>query len=287
MRLNEFYKGYFEYRAKIGNCKKTLTEHYRFIMGPVNKAVGNKEIKDLRLVDRADLMEAGRPYGEYGSQRAVVTFRQLCHYITMLGMRLPFDWRDVETPRVPDPIADYLTPEELERVRNAFDLSTHAGLRTRCLIEFLLDTGLRISEATGVNIEDLDYNNHQLKVRNCKTGEEQIVYFTDRSIEWIERYLESRHDDIPALFVSGRGRLLSVTSRNYIRSVTKGLGINKRLCHHIFRRTNGTYLLQNGVDIKSVQTLLRHKSERTTLRHYIGVSQEKCKDKHQQVMSMV
>jgi integrase len=146
---------------------------------------------------------------------------------------------------------------------------------------------MRIGEACSVNIADVNFETHEIRIINCKTKEENIVYFTDRSAEWMRLYIGSRNDTLPALFITGRNRMLPLTSRNYIRSKTKALGINKKICHHIFRKTCGTYLLQNQVDIKSVQTLLRHKSERTTLRYYIGVNKEKCKLIHQSVMSNI
>lgn len=286
-KLNEFFEEYLTFRAQEGNVSKTLLEHRRFLYGPVNKAVGEKTLDQLCIADRASLIEAGRPHGAHGSQRSVVTFRQLCRFINQKGIRLPFDWREITTPKVPAKLVDYLNPEEIEKIRHAFNPDTAAGLRTRCLIEVLIDTGMRIGEACSVNIEDINFETHEIRIKNCKTHEDNIVYFTDRSAEWIKMYLSSRKDTMPALFITGRNRMLPLTSRNYIRNKTKNLGIHKKIGHHIFRKTCGTILLQNQVDIKSVKTLLRHKSERTTLRYYIGVDNEKCKVMHQSVMARV
>lgn len=285
--LRDYFEEYLTFRAQEGNVAKTLTEHQRFLAGPLETAVGGKRIEDLRIIDRAALIEAGKPYGIYGSQRAVVTFRQLCRFLHQRGTKLPFDWRDIETPNVPAKMVDYLTADELEKIRHAFDTNTPAGLRTRTLIEFLLDTGMRIAEACSVNRDDVNFDTHEIRIKNCKTHEDNIVYFTDRSAEWVKMYLASRRDNDPALFITGRSRMLPLTSRNYIRAKTRNLGIRKKIGHHVFRKTCGTFLLQNQVDIKSVQTLLRHKSERTTLRYYIGIDKEKCKVMHQAVMAAI
>lgn len=282
--LRDYFDEYLTFRAQEGNVAKTLTEHRRFLEGPLETAVGGKRIEDLRIIDRAALIEAGKPYGIFGSQRAVVTFRQLCRFLHQRGMRLPFDWRDIQTPKVPGKMVDYLTADEIERIRRAFDPNTRAGLRTRCLIELLLDTGMRIGEACSVNRDDVNFDTHEIRIKNCKTHEDNVVYFTERSGEWMRMYMSTRRDADPALFITGRARMLPLASRNYIRSKTKDLGIKKKIGHHVFRKTCGTYLLQNQVDIKSVQTLLRHKSERTTLRYYIGIDKEKCKVMHQAVM---
>ncbi|OHA16860.1 MAG: hypothetical protein A3C79_00845 [Candidatus Taylorbacteria bacterium RIFCSPHIGHO2_02_FULL_45_28] len=283
--LRDYFEEYLTFRAQEGNVSKTLVEHRRFLEGPLETAVGHKKVEDLRIIDRAALIEAGKPYGIYGSQRAVVTFRQLCRFLNQRGTKLPFDWRDIETPKVPSKMVDYLTSDEIEKIRNAFNPNSMPGLRTRSLIEFLLDTGMRIGEACSVNRDDVNFDTHEIRIKNCKTHEDNVVYFTDRSAEWIKMYLGARRDKHPALFLSGRDRMLPLTSRNYIRAKTKNLGIKKKIGHHVFRKTCGTYLLQNQVDIKSVQTLLRHKSERTTLRYYIGIDKEKCKVMHQAVMA--
>ena len=283
--LRDYFEEYLTFRAQEGNVSKTLVEHRRFLEGPLETAVGHKKVEDLRIIDRAALIEAGKPYGIYGSQRAVVTFRQLCRFLNQRGTKLPFDWRDIETPKVPSKMVDYLTSDEIEKIRNAFNPNSMPGLRTRSLIEFLLDTGMRIGEACSVNRDDVNFDTHEIRIKNCKTDEDNVVYFTDRSAEWIKMYLGARRDKHPALFLSGRDRMLPLTSRNYIRAKTKNLGIKKKIGHYVFRKTCGTYLLQNQVDIKSVQTLLRHKSERTTLRYYIGIDKEKCKVMHQAVMA--
>jgi hypothetical protein len=108
-KLNEYFEDYLSFRAREGNVSKTLLEHKRFLYGPVNRAVGDKTIDELRISDRASLIEAGKPHGAHGSQRSVVTFKQLCRFINQEGIRLPFDWREVSTPKVPGKLLDYLT----------------------------------------------------------------------------------------------------------------------------------------------------------------------------------
>src|SRR3989344_7882139 len=76
MKVKELYEGYLSYRAKEGNYLKTLNEHRRFLEGPILEAVGERELSQTSLLWRADLIEAGKRYGLYGSQRAVVYFRQ-------------------------------------------------------------------------------------------------------------------------------------------------------------------------------------------------------------------
>ncbi len=286
MRVKDLYEGYLEMRAKEGKTLKTINEDKRFLFGAILQSVGDRDLNSLNLVMRGDLMQAGQKHGIYGSQRTVVCFRQLMQYAKMLGLKIPFDWRDIKTPRVPQKRVEYLSPDEMERIRECFPVNGRRDmpkLRSRALIEFMLGTGLRIGEACSVNIKDINWDSKEMRFMNIKTKEEETMNLNDNVIGWLKMYLlererdaflKGREDDCPALFTSGRARLLPGTSRGFIRLKTKKLGLNKRIAHHVFRRTCGTYLLQDGTNIKSVQDYLRHKSERTTLRYYIGLEKE-------------
>jgi len=287
MKLKDIFEDYLKYMTQKGMSPKTVYEHRRFLEGALSHSVAEKNIGSLRLIDAASVMQAGKQHGEYGAQRSVVVFRRLIKYAKYAGFQVPFDWRDVEIPKVPQKINEYLEAEEIELIRNSLDITTHAGLRTRALIEVLLDTGMRITEAISLNKADIDWEKMEVIITNAKTKDREKVYFTDRSLEWVKKYIESRKDNCPAVFVSGRGRMLSSSSRNYVRTHLQNLGIKKHIKHHIFRKTFATVLIQGGADITAVGDLCRHKSPRTTLRYYAGVNKERSKEIHRQVMNRV
>ena len=215
----------------------------------------------------------------------MLLLRRVLKFLHDSGEQLPFSWRELEIPKVAEQKPnEYLTIEELQKVLNSFDISTPAGLRTRALTEVLFATGMRISEVISLNKEDIDWEQKEAIVTNGKTKDREKVYFTDQSLLWLKKYLDSRKDDLPALFVSGRGRMLSVTARNYLRTHTGHLGIRKHIKHHIFRKTFATHLIQGGADIVAVGDLCRHKSPRTTLRYYAGVNKERSKEKHKEIL---
>jgi site-specific recombinase XerD len=287
MKVKDLFNDFLVYLANKGMDPKTVREHERFLLGSLSHSISEKELSEVKLNDRAAVMHAGKAHGEYGPQRSVVTFRQLMKFAKGEGHQVPLEWRDIEVPQVPKKENQYLTAEELEVIRNNLDITTHAGLRTRALFEVLLDTGMRITEAISLNKEDIDWELKEAVITNAKTKDREKIYFTDRSLEWIKKYYDFRKDDLPFVFVSGRGRLLSVTSRNYIRAHLWNLGIKKHIKHHIFRKTFATVLIQGGADITAVGDLCRHKSPRTTLRYYAGVNKERSKEVHQKVLNKV
>ena len=284
MKLAENYESYLEYLRAKGMSPKTIREHHRFLYGSLSHSIQDRDIDDLKIADIALVMEAGAKHGKTGSQRSVCVYRRLLKFMKDSGIKLPFDWRDLEVPKLTSKPVEYLTFEELEKVRNHLNPNYLPDLRTRALIEVLLDTGMRISEACSLDIKDIDWEKKEVRVVNAKSKDIEMVYFTDRSLGWLKKYIAKRKDGLPHLFVSGRGRLLTVTSRNYMRTHLDNIGIRKHIKHHIFRKTFATYLIQGGVNIKEVQTLCRHRSERTTLRAYVGVNVEQAKVSHQQIL---
>lgn len=286
MKMSEYYGPFLGYLKSKGMSEKTISEYNRMLYGPLSKSVEDIDIAQLRMVNVAKVEEAGRPYGEYGAQRAVVVLRRLLCFIRDTGITLPFDWRDITLPKAPDRPVNSLNEAEIERLFDSFDLNALPHLRTRALLEVLLDTGMRISEAISLDRDHIDWDNKEVEIVNCKTKRREMVYFTDRSLYWLKRYLDKRKDNMEAVFISGRGRLLSVTARNFLRThiATLHLDFNKHIHHHLFRKTFVTELLRRGIDIKSVQSLARHRSERTTLKHYAAVDLGRCKGLHQAVM---
>ena len=286
-KVKDLFPGYLEYMALKNQDPKTIREHKWFLDGPITDAVGDRDIDSLRLIDGAKVESAGRGCGEYGPQRAIVTFRRLLRYAKVSGFATPFDYRDLEVPKVKRKMNEAFLPEELDEIRDALNVADLAGLRTRALIEVLLDTGMRITEACLLKKSGIDWERREARIVNAKTKDEEKVFFTDRSLEWLKKYWDARKDDLPWAFVSGRGHLLPVTSRNYIRThLDKKLpGVQKHIKHHNFRKTFTTTLIEGGADITAVADLARHKSPRTTLQYYAAVNKKRSKEVHQRVLN--
>ncbi len=286
MKLKDFFPGLLEYKKQFGACEKTIESYQQYLKGILTQSIGEIELADLRQTDIGKVLEAGRLHGRFGPLRSAVVFRQLLRYMREAGYKFDFDWRDIRLPSEPKKKVEWLDKEEFESVRNCFDLQTLSGMRDRALIENLRVTGMRISEAISLNREDIDWNKKEAEITNAKTKEREMVYFTDESLKWLKIYMDFRNDKSEALFVNQNGKRVSpCTVRNTIHHSTRRAGIKKNVHPHIFRSTFGTELLQGGVDIKSVQTLMRHKSERTTLKHYIAVNKDRCKGEHERIMN--
>lgn len=287
-----------DYLRKRGMTTKTIREHRRFLFGSLSHSIQEKPLHKLKIADIADIIETGRMHGEYGSQRSVVVFRQYLKFLKNSGVKLPFDYRDIEVPKVPQKEPLVFEKEELLKVFECFPLRGKSRDRRlmawsiRALCETMFGTGMRISEALSLTLRDWQRIevSKEAVIKSSKTGGERTVFFTDRSIEWIKKYLEARHQERwwlryrpkhDTLFVNGRGDPLKiVTVKSYFLRNRDKWGIGKKLRTHTFRRTMVNTLLNNGADIKAVQVSAGHKSERTTLRYYAYCSARRAKEVH-------
>ena len=189
----------------MGMSQKTIKNDRYYLEGALAHAIQDIEVMELKRTDVSKVIEAGRSYGKYGPQRAVVMLRKLMRYLKESGHEIPFRWQDIKIPSVPQNRVEYLTEDELEAVLGAIDLSFPSGLRTRALLEILYASGMRIGEAIAIDKDDIDWENKEAIIVNVKSKEPQKVYFSERSLHWLKRYLESREDNIPpSLWQEGR-----------------------------------------------------------------------------------
>lgn len=144
--------------------------------------------------------------------------------------------------------------------------------RDKAILELLFSTGLRVSELTRLKKEDVNLKRDEFTVKG-KGKKNRIVFFSEQAKYWLKKYLDVRHDMNPHLFISHDKRTGKdnddepLTPRSVQRTVQKHAreaGITKPVTPHTLRHSYATDLLQNGADIRSVQTMLGHSSITTT-----------------------
>ncbi|HEX5429843.1 MAG TPA: tyrosine-type recombinase/integrase [Patescibacteria group bacterium] len=288
MMIKEHFEDFLVYLRKIGRSPKTIRENKRFLEEAIAEAVGDMDVSEFRVVHLARIIHSGRMHGAYGSQRTVSVFRVYWRFLYESGIpNLPCHWRDIKIPRGPaGPAPEYLTPEEFETLLESFNPTRIEELRMRALIELLVATGMRIGEALPLNKQDIDWTNNEVKIINCKSKQPEKVLLSERAKAWLDRYIRGRLDDEDYLFRGNDGGRLTYTSaKGYFRRVVLELRFKKRVRFHILRKTFCTWLLMNQTDIRTVQHLARHKSERTTLKHYAALDIDRAKDQHRIVFN--
>lgn len=303
MKLKDLFPGFMESCVARRFHENTVRQHRDLYLRFILPTVGDMEVADI-LPSHSDLvlMKAAK-VSEGTSRRAIITLRRILRHGRRSGVMLRFDIEDIEVPvyrKVKDTQA--LSLEEVSMIRYALSTeksySPHAGrrVRERCrrsqrrmaaLVELLLHSGLRLSEALGLNRDDLNFSNSEIRFVNVKTKEWESVYFFGAE-EFMRSYLEEREDDSEALFVSESGKRMGYdTAQTYLKLIKRRIGLKKNLNHHLLRSTFVTMLLRAGLDPRVVQKLARHKSLQTTLIYYYAVEQERLAPAQESVMSLI
>ena len=172
-------------------------------------------------------------------------------------------------------IKETYTDEELELMRDNI-----TGPRDLAIIDMLASTGMRVGEMVLLNKDDINFEERECVVFG-KGDKERIVYFDARTKMHLQKYIDSRNDNNPALFVSlssphDRLKISGVEVR--LRELGRTLGITK-VHPHKFRRTLATMAIDKGMPIEQLQQLLGHQRIDTTLQ-YAMVKQSNVKMAH-------
>ena len=262
---------------KIEGCSEKSLKYYKATISAMVSCV-EKEIVHIKTEDvRRYLMEY-----QTRNQCSKVTTDNIRRILSSF-----FSWLEDEDYILKSPvrrihkiktatcIKDIYTDEALERLR---DHCTKP--RDLAMIDMLASTGMRVGEMVLLDRNDIDFNERECVVFG-KGDKERIVYFDARTKIHLQRYLDNRQDDNPALFVSlkapfERLKISGVESR--LRNLGKQLGLNK-VHPHKFRRTLATMAIDKGMPIEQLQQLLGHRRIDTTLQ-YAMVKQSNVKIAH-------
>lgn len=184
---------------------------------------------------------------------------------------------------------EFLDTDELERLFRAPNTEHRLGLRDRAILETLFSTGLRVSELTALDRDQVNLERGEFGVRG-KGGKIRMVFLSKEAANWLQRYLATRQDDDEAVFTRlpkkkdvEEGNSLRLTVRQIERIVetaAKKAGIVKHVHPHVLRHSLATDLLQNGADLRSVQEILGHSSV-TTTQMYTHVTNPRLREVHQ------
>jgi site-specific recombinase XerD len=198
----------------------------------------------------------------------------------------------IELGKMPDRQVEFLEGSDLERLlASPLEDKEKDGevvrLRDKAILELLFSTGLRVSELCSLTREMVNVKRDECTIRG-KGGKLRIVFLSQRSRDWLQKYLEKRGDISPFLFVrhdraiDPRAVEKPITPRSIQRLVAhyaKVAGIPKRIHPHVLRHSFATDLLKNGANIRAVQEMLGHSSI-TTTQIYTHLTNTELKETH-------
>ena len=210
------------------------------------------------------------PYKATSVSRALSAVRSFHRFLLGEGITAQDPTIEVVRPRVPRPLPHPLGLDEVGRLIEAPDRSTSTGLRDRAILEVLYGAGLRVSELTGLDVDDLDVEGGSVRVVG-KGGKEREVPIGRHAQHAVGTYLSRARPSLVgqrtrgALFLNTRGGRLSRQACAKLLAVyATRAGIERRVSPHDLRHSFATHLLEGGADVRVVQELLGHASVATT-----------------------
>jgi site-specific recombinase XerD len=196
--------------------------------------------------------------------------------------------RQVRTPRLDKKLPSFLDEAEVVRLLESTTGDSFTDRRDRALLETIYGGGLRVSEATGLDLVDLQLDQGFAVVRG-KGGKERLAPLGSGAARTIEEYLPERAvrveklmSGVVALFINKNGTRLNVRSVRRILDRRAALAaIRKPVTPHTLRHSFATHLLNRGADLRAVQELLGH-ANLTTTQIYTHVTTHRLKEVYDQ-----
>ncbi len=261
-------------------------------------ARGVGDLADVQEGDVAAFVPALReghpqhpPLSASSAARALVAARGLHRYLTLDGVTEADPARAVPTPRTAQLLPKALTVADVQTLLSAVAAGEGpTGHRDRAVVEFLYASGARISEAVGLDVDDLDLQTSTAYLRG-KGGKHRIVPIGRYAREHLRTYLGHGRPALaaggggrsgPAVFLNRRGARLSRQSAwALVQAAADRAGLRGSVGPHTLRHSFATHLLDGGADVRVVQELLGHASV-TTTQIYTQVSMARLREVYAQ-----
>ena len=285
-------------RVERGFSAQTISTYRRLI----TRFVAEAYVPTAQAITAAHVLRVKRALMNRGCSASYIAtimlaIRSFLTYCRDIGGIAVLDPKLVTPPRRPRKPVTFLTRDEVERFIGSIKLETRWDGRTRRrraylpgvlfrgLVEVLLGTGMRISEALSLNRTDIDWVKQEARVTG-KGAKTRTVFFTSRSLHWLKRFVELRRDSRPEIFVTENGRMpmnRHMVGRRF-RYQSKKAGLNKGVTAHMLRHTVATTLMFNGCPMGHIKEILGHERLDTTCRYYLGLDQREARKAHERYL---
>lgn len=257
--------------------RSTVLSYYNDLISFMNFVYETYEVNDLKFITKEHIIGFLRELHRRGYKKSTISRKlsSLRGFFKFLERKEIINKNPVigiKNPKMGKHHPKVISVDQVTHLLNNSTDNSPKGLRDRALMELLYGSGLRISEALSLDIDDLDFGGQTLKIRG-KGNKERVVALTKKAKQIILRYLEQRQAFNPklgekALFLGLRGKRLN--RREAIRIIKKAClkaNLPYTLSPHSLRHSFATHMLEAGADLRVVQQLLGHSRLSTTQRY--------------------
>ena len=243
----------------LQSYKRDLKQFKRYIEAcEVNyNHVKEEDIKDYIK----ELQEEGKKASSIS--RCIASIRSFYQFVLKRKKIKVDPTANIQSPKIEKRVPSVLTSKEVELLLDQPKDVDLKGTRDKAMLEFAYATGMRVTEIISLNIDDVNLEEGYV---TCKTGNKQrTIPLGTMSLNALKEYVEDardvliKNDDEKALFVNvNGGRLTRQGFWKIIKYYKEQAHITKDITPHVLRHSFATHLLQNGADLKAIQTMLGH-----------------------------
>ncbi|MBG6224653.1 integrase/recombinase XerD [Arthrobacter sp. CAN_A2] len=284
--LTVLVRNYLQHMSVERGLSANTLAAYRRDLRRYEAFLGSRDVEDAARVTRHDVSAFAQavvsgedglsPLSPRSAARTIVAVRGLHRFWALEGITEGDPARDVHPPMAGRRLPKAIPVPEVVRILEAVDTGSPSGQRDRALLEFLYSTGARISEAVGLDVDDVsvhDAADGPAVVRlTGKGSKERLVPVGSYAARAVDAYLVQGRPGLaakgtgsPALFLNMRGGRLSRQSAwTILKTAAERAGVTREVSPHTLRHSFATHLLEGGADVRVVQELLGHASVTTT-----------------------
>ena len=217
--------------------------------------------------------------------RCIASIRSFYQYVLKKGKVKKDPTRNIQSPKVEKRTPSVLTAKEVELLLEQPKDIDLKGIRDKAMLEFAYATGMRVTEIINLDIDDVNFKEGYVNCR--KANKQRTIPLGKMSLKALKEYADNargillKNDDEKALFVNVNGqRLTRQGFWKIIKYYKEQAHISKDITPHVLRHSFATHLLQNGADLKSIQTMLGH-SDISSTQVYMQFQDEGLKNIYQ------
>ena len=206
--------------------------------------------------------------------RRLAALRSCFRFLVRRGVMEGNPAREARSPRLPRKLVTFLPIDEATQLVDGRAVGGASRARDVAILELLYASGLRVSELSGLDLDDVDRTERTVRVLG-KGRKERIVPYGNQAARALETWLGERGEHGGPVFTNARGGRLTVRSvHTIVRRAARAAGITRRVSPHTLRHTFATHLLDGGADLRAIQELLGHSRLSTTQRYtHVGAEQ--------------
>lgn len=252
----------------------------------VSKSIKNFASSNEELVTQFLELLSDMGLAATSRSRYLSSIRSLHKYLLSVG-KASYDFTDlIDLPKIRRSLPEILSVEEINRIIEAIDTSSYAGVRNRTIVEVMYACGLRVSELINLEINNIIFDAEILRIFG-KGSKERIVPIGSHALNWLHLYLNNVRGHFyktgvsyNIVFLNQRGgKFTRMGIWKLLRQYAEKARISKDVHPHMFRHSFATHLLEGGADLRAVQEMLGH-SDISTTQIYTHLDKEYIKEVH-------